>query len=801
MRCAPFVCLLLFAFVFAGQSAVWAEDCEPAAKPPVPKKPVVKAPDPAILTLKDLYGGGRTFTKPILAWRWRPGHAELVRLDVRKVKVRKGRGRPTAESKPKKDKGPKAPPPKPVIVAMDPGTGAVRDLLDLSSLAALVPDPAPDKDGKPVKKKVRAMRGVGRAGAKRFTWSKDGTKLCVVVKGDLVWVDLASGARRRLTHTQTPMADLNIAPDASHVSFSRANELWVVATKEGKPRALTSGSSKTLLNGTLDWVYPEELGHRTAAWWSPDSKQIAYLQMDQSGVPVYRVPGILPLRSPGREMFYPKAGDPNPKARVGVVSVEGGETRWVGGVPCESYPFTMEYVVRVGWQRDFEAKDSLKASPWVMTSDRTQRRYALFVDGADKDVWQWQIGWGWGWPAPKPRVVDYGTTLWQREQDGRQWFRETSIESTPHEERSVQLTAAWQDAGKLLHFDPKTWRVIYPATPRGSHTPGVFVGGPGTKTLVRAPFATDPKLATTASIDESGTYALVTTQSATTPPRTVLAKVADGELIREIGSAHSEKLDDLELAVPEYGAIPQGEHGKICWRLWKPHDFDPKKKYGLIVHTYGGPGSRMVRNTWGRGPLMATMLCQRGFLVLQADGRGTAGQGDDWLFSVKEKLGILEIDDQATAVKHILKRGYVDPERVGIWGWSYGGTMACNALTMRGDVFKVGVAVAPVTDWRLYDSIYTERYMGLPEDNPEGYKQSSSITHAKKMKGHLLLMHGLADDNVHAQNTLRLVEAFIKAKVTTYDVMLYPKRAHGIGGAGLDVFTRLVGYFERHMGE
>ncbi|MCP5068032.1 MAG: S9 family peptidase, partial [bacterium] len=240
-------------------------------------------------------------------------------------------------------------------------------------------------------------------------------------------------------------------------------------------------------------------------------------------------------------------------------------------------------------------------------------------------------------------------------------------------------------------------------------------------------------------------------------------------------------------------------------RLWKPADLeaqraaDPDRKWPLIVHVYAGPGSRMVRDNWGRGPLLPTLLNQRGFLVAEIDGRGSGAQGARFTRAVYGRLGVRELEDQVLGVETLTKRGYVDKARVGIWGWSYGGTMASYALVRRSDVFQAGVAVAPVTDWRLYDSIYTERYMGLPADNKSGYVETAATSHAKTMNGHLLLMHGLGDDNVHAQNTVQLSEALIKAKKTNFDVMLYPRRGHGIGGASVDVFTRLVEHFEKHL--
>ena len=706
-----------------------------------------KAPQ---LSLEDVFGGGRSFAQGIPDWSWRPGHAELVRTD------RRGGGA--------------------VLQTMDPESGKTADLLALGGLRELVPGQG------------TSMRGIGRSGAPSFQWREDGKALCAVVKGDLVWADLETGVKRRLTETDAPMRDLNVSPDGAYVSFSKAGELWVVATKEGRPYPLTTGGSETLLNGTLDWVYPEELGHTTAAWFSPDSKSIAYLQMDQSEVPRYRVPSILELRAQGREMFYPKAGDPNPKVRVGVVPVAGGETRWL------PLPKGAEYVLQVSWKTDDEGRHV----PFVLWCDRAQQTMWIDVEGWPLGGMKTHSGWlgnqlGGRWIYPQGRLARW-------KPDATRWFIQDWSASDPvHHHRDV--TPKGVDAEAILYVEPQSGAVLYSGVVHGEVTQGVFVGGPGTEGIQRAPFAKDPAKWTSAEVDPTGTYALVTTSDAVTPPKTVLARVKNGEVLRAIGDAHTDKLDALKLAVPEYGSIPvEGMRGKIQWRLWKPHDFDPKKRYGLIVQVYGGPDSNMVRNTWGRGPLMQTMLCDKGYLVLQADGRGTGGQGAEWLYAVQGKLGVLETDDQAAAVQEILKRGYVDPKRVGIWGWSFGGTMACNALTMRPDVFQCGVAVASVTDWKLYDTIYTERYMGLPKDNPQGYEASSSITHAKNLTGHLLLMHGLSDDNVHVQNTLRLQEAFLQAHKTTYDVMLYPKRGHGIGGASLDVFRRLLEWFDRWIG-
>lgn len=718
----------------------------------------------APLTLRQVFGGG-SFTRPIPSWSWRPGHAELVRVDER-------RAPPEGQ--------------RPVLVAMDAASGAVRDLLDLGELETLV-----EGEG-------TAVEGIGRASAPPFLWRADGQALCAVVRGDLVWVDLEHGTRRRLTRTPGPMADLNLSPDGAHVSFSRAHELWVVSTQGGEPRALTSGGSENLLNATLDWLYPEELDFRTAAWWSPSATRLAYLQMDQSGVPRYRVPGLLPLRSEGRPMAYPKAGDPNPRVRVGVVGVAGGPTRWLDlGDPAP------EYVVRVAWKPGARVEDERVL---VVTLDRAQRHLRCHVldpvSGACEGLAFEERDAAWIDVPPAPRFLpgEPARFLWRRQDGSTRWYVGT-LGATPGSGASFEaLSPEGVDAGDLLHVDGTTRRTWVEGVAHGAAARGIFECSPGCEGVRRPAWADVKDRTLDAQVDGSGAYALLTRSSATVAPRVDLVRTQDGALVRAIGDAHAPQLDERGLAVPEYGSLPvEGQSGAVRWRLWKPPALDEAGSYGLIVHVYGGPGSRMVEDAWGRGPFFPTLLCQRGFLVLQVDGRGSGGQGRDWMKCVQGRLGILELEDQVAAVRKVLERPYVDGARVGVWGWSYGGTMACNALTMRSDVFRAGVAIAPVTDWRLYDTIYTERYMGLPAENESGYSETASVTHAARMKGHLLLMHGLGDDNVHAQNTMRLVEAFLTAGNRNFEMMIYPRRGHGIGGATLDVFTRLLDHFERRL--
>jgi dipeptidyl-peptidase-4 len=245
-----------------------------------------------------------------------------------------------------------------------------------------------------------------------------------------------------------------------------------------------------------------------------------------------------------------------------------------------------------------------------------------------------------------------------------------------------------------------------------------------------------------------------------------------------------------------FGTVPGEEGIALRTVLWRPRDFDPAKKYPVVVTVYGGPGQRVVRDDFGG--LWSSFLAQEGFLVFSLDGRGSSGRGKAFETGIKGRLGTLELEDQLRGVEWLKAQPFVDPDRIGIWGWSYGGTMTCVALT-RSKAFRAGAAVAPVTDWRFYDTIYTERYMDRPQDAEAGYREASCVARAKDLSGALLLCHGLADDNVHVQNTFRMTDALVAAK-KPFDLMIYPGRSHGLGGpATLDVYRRMLEHFKRHL--
>jgi dipeptidyl-peptidase-4 len=742
-----------------------------ADPPPAP-------PAQTSLTLERVFEG-RPIHGALPDWSWRPGHAELVR-ELR------GGGRDD-------------------VVALDPATGVERVLLDLKALNALAPEEGAGEEG------------VGRGGPEQLVWKADGNALCVLVNGERVWVDLRSGARKRLTKGGRKRSDVQVSPDGRHVLYARAEGpvpqghlrgaidvyespsigLWIVPTdgsKEPQPFVLGGPPDAAILEGKLDWLYPEELGLDHAAWWSPDSNYVAYLTLDEREVPRHAVADSLDLVGRSEPMWYPRAGEKNPKASVYVMDVKqhmASDHRLDLGEPAP------EYVVRVAWAPD-------AARVLVVTLDRAQRNLRLRscdpTTGKGTTLFE-EHDDAWIEPPPAPRFVGRHSFLWKRP-DGS-WVLHRLAPADP---------GLLVGTGVPLSGDLLCDRLVSPACDLlvGAGCDSVLVSAlaaPGARRQVvwrvrggsvPVPWLADAEDTSHAQADDTGTYALVRRSTTLRPPVLEVRRVADGALVRTLGDAKNAAYDALKLPEVEEGAIPT-DGGSILWRLWKPRALEPGRKYPLVVTVYGGPGSRTMEDEFDRGPYFPALLVQMGFLVLQADGRGTGGQGPAFERKVQGRLGIHELDDVVTAVQAMAQRPYVDGARVGIFGWSFGGTMVVNAMTRAAGTFRAGVAVAPVTDWRLYDTIYTERYMGLPSDNLVGYKTTSAVENAQGFRGGLLLLHGLADDNVHPQNTLRLVEALLAAQKTGFDWRLYANRGHGLGGATRDVFGRVLEWFERTL--
>jgi len=552
------------------------------------------------------------------------------------------------------------------------------------------------------------------------------------------------------------------SPDLQYRAYTRDFDLYVKDRKE-REKALTSGGHADLRNAFPDWVYPEELGQYQVFWWSPDSSKIAYMQFDE--YPVTKYPIVHDV-SPEPELelqSYPKAGANNPIVRMFVVDVESREiTRIETGMD------TNVYLYRGDWTPDGKFFTWRRLNRWqnqveVFLSDPETGKSRLLLKDADPCY----IGEG-----GQLLWLKGGRFLWTSERSG--W---NEVYLYDMEGKLVrQLTDARLPIGRILGVEEESgWVYFSGYETRGleSHLYRVKLDGTGFARLTKETGSHSISLSPNAKFYTDSFSSFETM-------RRVTLHRADGTLIREMGkSTVSQAFKDLKLIEPEHFTFKSsdGKHD-LDGILYFPAHFDPKHSYPLIMSVYGGPGARQAVNRYvinGRSQALA----QLGFLVASVDHRGVSRRGKKFQNLMYLNLGEIELADHVAAVKDITSRPYADAERVGITGHSYGGYLTCIALLKAPDVFHVGVAGAPVTDWRNYDTIYTERYMRRPQDNPEGYKKASCMTYAKDLKGHLSIHHGAVDDNVHPGNSIQLLQELLKHN-KTFDFMFYPEQQHGI---------------------
>ncbi len=554
-----------------------------------------------------------------------------------------------------------------------------------------------------------------------------------------------------------------LSPDLGRRAFTRDFNLYV-KDMDGNERALTTDGDEDLRNGFPDWVYPEELGQYEAFWWSPDSRKIAFMQFDESPVTKYPiVHDVQPI--PRLELLgYPKPGGNNPIVRLFIVDVASGES-----VRLDTGDDLDVYLYRGRWTRGGREFTYHRLNRWqnrveVYAADPSTGRTRLLLRDED------------------PCYVDEQTDLlflgddkrflWTSERSG---WREIYLYDMSGK-LLRQLTDAKLPVRQIVEVDEaRGWVYFTGATANGTETHLFRVrwDGTGFSQLTREPGTHRIRFAPGLEIYTDSW------SSFDSPPKTVLCR-ADGTEIRILGqSVAGRDFEALKLLQPERFLFKSadGEHD-LDGLVYFPAHFNPKDKYPLILSVYGGPGSKGVSNTW-RMTDGNQALAQLGFLVAVCDYRGVSGRGKAFQNLHYMKLGQVEIEDHVAFVKALGRRPYVDTGRVGVTGHSYGGYFTCLALLKEPGVFHVGVAGAPVTDWRNYDTIYTERYMRRPRDNPDGYEKGSCLTYAKNLKGKLFIHHGAVDDNVHPGNTVQLVQALLSEN-KIFDLMVYPESQHGI---------------------
>ncbi len=661
---------------------------------------------------------------------------------------------------------------------------------------------------------VPAARLVPEAGAdplqiEEYAWSPDQNRLLVFTNSRPVWrlntrgdywlLDRTSGRLRQLGGTQAKPSTLMFAkfsPDGSRVGYVRENNLYVEDVASGAITALTTDGSRTLINGTFDWVYEEELMNYYAdGWrWSPDGASIAYWQLNADRVRDFLlVNNTDSLYSFTIPVQYPKAGEENSAARIGVVGANGGATRWleIQGDPRNHYLARMEWAASSGEilvQRLNRLQNTLEL---LLGDARTGRVRPILVerDSAWVDVVD-----GLAW-------VNQGKQLtWVSERSG---WRHVYLVS--RDGRTVRpLTKGAFDVDEVKGVDEKGGWLYYtasPAHPSQRYLFRVRLNGKG------APERVSPEARGTHVYDMAPDFrhALHTYSRFDTPPVVDVVRLAGHRTLRTLvnNSRLRTRLAQVRTGGHEFSDIPLRDGTRLPAWMMRPPGFDSTQPYPLVMYVYGGPGRQTVLDAWLGVPhyFFHWYLTQQGYLVASVENRGAGALlGRGWRKAVYRRLGVVEAEDQAAAVRWLAQRPFVDSTRVATWGWSYGGFLSLNGIFRFPDLYRAAVAVSPVTHWALYDNIYTERYNGLPAENREGYNLGSPLTHVAGLKGELLLAHGSGDDNVHYQNTEVLVNALVAAD-KPFQMMEYPNRTHGMreGGARRHLFGTIARFLAENI--
>ncbi|HEV2176772.1 MAG TPA: S9 family peptidase [Terriglobia bacterium] len=628
-----------------------------------------------------------------------------------------------------------------------------------------------------------------------YQWSPQGDRLLLDDHRDLWLVDAASGAERRLTDDPEEKEDATFSPTGDRMAFVERNNIYSIDLKTGLLKQLTTDGNVDVLDGKLDWVYEEELANRAtgrAYEWSPDGKIIAYLRLDDSPVPKYPLTHYLETHVSLTEERFPQAGDPNPLPSLHAVSVETGDSKsWT----LSLHDSSLEYFgPSLTW-----TPDSKSVSFLTMNRAQNELKVRLWdvATGTDRVLLTEKDPY-WINSLDPPRFLADGRFLWLSERDG--WLHLYLCGADG--DVIKQLTSGnWMidhpafSNAPMFQVDDKTGWVYFASTnpdPRERQVYRVRVDGGAMERLTQQPGSHS------FDVSPDGGYFVDTFSNLETPPETRLLK-SSGAAVATI-SKWENHLDEYTLGKTEFVEVKARDGATLYARLLKPADFNPKKKYPVIVDVYGGPHVQMIQNRFGVTGLEDQLFAQEGFLVWQLDNRGSWGRGHAWESAIFEHMGQHELADQLDGVAYLKSLPFVDAHRLAIWGWSYGGYMTLYALTHAPDVFKCGAAGGPVTDWKFYDSIYTERYMRTPGENPEGYKDSSPLEAADKLKAKVLIIHGTDDDNVHMQNTMNFLAALVNAQ-HPFELYIQPGQKHGFQGEAIRDFLsqRLVDFFKQNL--
>jgi dipeptidyl-peptidase-4 len=643
-------------------------------------------------------------------------------------------------------------------VRVDAATGAIEPLFDAQKLRAAF-DALPG---------LRSEDVAALPATRRLEMNPTGTAILVSIADDLYYYPLGADRAFRLTFDPAREEEFSFSPDGRQAAFVRNNNLFVVNVEQQRQeRQLTTSGTSQILNGKLDWVYQEEIygrGNFKAYWWSPDSSHLAFLQVDDRPVPEFTVVDHIPARLNVEEWEYPKAGDPNPVVKLGVIPVVGGHVQWVD---LGKYSASEFLIVNVGW-----TPDSARVVYQVQNREQSWLDLNIVPPSGQKPTTLFrETTKAWVDVNGPPLWQKDGSFLWLSDRSGFKHLYRYKADGT----LLGPVTRGVWDIRRVHGLHDASGLVYFSAAERSHIEVDVYcakVDGSGMTRL------SERRGTHRATFSPGFVLFLDSWSDLHTPPQVRVHK-ADGTEVRLIHDGKIPQLAQFRLSKPELLQVPTRDGFVMEAMLIKPLDFDPSRRYPVMQFTYGGPGAASVRNAWGGQDFMYhQLLAQHGVAVWVCDNRLASGKGAQSQWPSYKNLGELELRDVEDGLAYLRKQSWVDPTRIGIDGWSFGGYMVTYALT-HSTSFAMGIGGGNVTDWRLYDSIYTERFMLMPQNNPDGYDKSSPLLAAKNLHGQILLIHGAIDENVHAQNTLKFGYELQKAG-KPFRLMLYEKSRHGV---------------------
>ncbi len=708
---------------------------------------------PKPLTVEAIYGGSSIVGQPPANLTWSPDGKHLTYLDDGQ------------------------------LIEVDAATAQGHVLVSREKMAALTGSSGTEQD--------RDHRS--RYNMASYLWAPDGRHLLFDSGGRLWYFDIQSGTGVNVADSGAASGDdPKFSPDGRSISYLRDRGIHVVALgpngAQGKltPAAGSSSGNQVILNGAVDWVYAEELDVRSNYFWAPDSQHIAFLQVDETAVPVYPIEDWIPTHATVDEQRYPQPGDRNPDVHLGVSGTKGGKTIWI------RLPFKPgdDYVPRFGWAD--------KSTLWVETLSRDHTHRAIYFSdiASGRSLKMVEMVDEKFVDDSYDVVVDSGSIVYTNWASGNvHLYRYTYDVNHPLDSAATfdrQLTTGNFDVTGIERVDAKERRVYYTSNE----------GNVLEEQLWQVGFDGERKQLTAAGCSHQVNFAPIgeafvdRVSTRMSPP--ILNLCTEPAHCSVFWKARA--LDSYHLRAPVQLETKAHDGSTLYYTLLLPEDKSAAATVPLIVNPYGGPGPQGVRNRWSDSLLFDELLAQHGFAVLHADSRGSGGRGRNFAQAAYRNFGPVQLEDMLTVVDSALAQyGQLDPKRLGWWGWSWGGTFTLYAMT-HSDRFRAGVAVAAVTDWRNYDSIYTERYLGLPAENAAAYRDDSVVNAAAKLKGRILLVHGTGDDNVHMGNSVQFIQKLIEAKIP-YDLQIYPRKTHSIAGADVrtHLYTRILAHFEQNL--